>query len=341
MRRGRLQTIARGAVSDAPLRSSRAERAVRELLARRTAVNGEPVRWHTRNLRTGHHVIAFVCRPDHGDEILVRVAWSEIGADALEQERDALSALEHIAGLERWRTLVPRIIEDGAVGGLPYLVETVMPGIDGRRFEGVEHKAAMEATARAIVPLYSATARTLLTREVSVPSGDLVHAPLARLRGACGDAARDPLKRLGERLESALVEQRLSCSRVHGDLWLGNAMLSADGSTVTGLVDWASSCATGLPAVDLTHMLVSSRAIAGRRDTGTVTRRLLDASEPLRPFERELLVRHGTDAADLLHTDDLVLLAWLQHIAHVLSASKVWIPRLWLKRNVNPVLATL
>jgi len=149
------------------------------------------------------------------------------------------------------------------------------------------------------------------------------------------------LERLGDRLERVLVEHPLSFSRVHGDLWLGNAMFTQDGATVTGLVDWASSSSAGLPAVDLAHMLLSSRAIASRRATGIVARGLLDGTEPLEPFERELLATHGGEAGGVLPADELVLLAWLQHIGHVLGAAKVWIPRLWRRHNVSPVLTML
>jgi aminoglycoside phosphotransferase (APT) family kinase protein len=247
--------------------------------------------------------------------------------------------MEQVAALESWRALVPTILEEGSVGGHDYLVETMMPGVDGRRFVGAAHEAAIQAIARGIAPLYSATARPPVSDHL--PASERVREQLALLQRACGDGARDPLVRLGDRLESALAENRLSFARVHGDLWFGNAMLSEDGSTVAGFVDWASSRTTGLPAVDLAHMLVTSRALGSRRSAGLVVRRLLDASEPLERYERELLDHHGADAADLLRIDDLVLFAWLQHTGHVLSGSKVWIPQLWLKRNVKPVLAML
>jgi aminoglycoside phosphotransferase (APT) family kinase protein len=126
---------------------------------------------------------------------------------------------------------------------------------------------------------------------------------------------------------------------VHGDLWFGNAMLSTDGSAVTGLVDWTSSLPSGLPAVDMAHLMISSRAIASGRDEGMAAARLLDGRDPLTAFERELLDQHGAGLSDVIRLEDLVLLAWLQHVGHVLGGSKLRLPRLWLRRNVDPVLA--
>jgi hypothetical protein len=72
----RIQAYVRESVSDAPLRRVRAERAVREVLASGAAAGVDPTRINVRSLRTGPHLIAFACRHDPRNEVVVRVAWS-------------------------------------------------------------------------------------------------------------------------------------------------------------------------------------------------------------------------------------------------------------------------
>ena len=329
-----IQDRVRGAVGDVPLRRQRAERAVRELLATRTLLAGEPGEWRIRSLGTGLHRIAFVCSDRDRNQVLVRIAWTSTGERELEAEHRALSALEQVPSLESWRPMIPAILEQGTIGGRRYALERLVPGVDGRHFAGAERPATMRLVADAIAPMYAHTAHQ---RSGDAVVAQLLEEPTARL--AMATSARERMPRLRRRLEASLAGRQLQVSRVHGDLWLGNAMLSADGTAVTGLVDWAASRASSLPGVDQAHLIISSRAIASGRDLGLVVTRLLDGRDRLEGFERDLLDRHGGGLPEGTPEEDLLLLAWLEQIRDALGGSRLWFPRLWLRRNVDPVLA--
>ena len=208
-----------------------------------------------------------------------------MGERELETEHRALSALEQVPSLESWRAVIPVILERGMIGGRRYALERLVPGVDGRHFAGTTRAATMRLIADAIAQMYAHTTHQR--------SGDAVVAHLVEEPMAPGGVtiAGERLTRLRRRLEASLGGRQLQVARVYGDLWLGNAMLSADGAAVTGLVDWASSRwpGDGLPE-------------------GT---------------------RRG----------DLVLLAWLENIRNTLGGSRLWLPRLWVRRNVDAVLA--
>src|SRR5665648_708464 len=75
------------ALSDAPLRRRRAEHAVHELLASRGQLSGQPAAWRIQSLRTGQDRIGFVCSDDHDRQVLVRIAWTDVGERDLEAQR--------------------------------------------------------------------------------------------------------------------------------------------------------------------------------------------------------------------------------------------------------------
>lgn len=333
----KLQALIRNTLSDAPLRGPSADRAVHRLLAESFDHSDRPRNWHTRSLRTGHHSIAFICARDRGNEVVVRIAWSTSGAAQLDRQHDALAALGEVPTLEGWRELLPRILREGTIDGRQYVIESVMPGIDGRRASPERQANAMELIAEAISPMHNATSHRPAGRDAIL--ADMVDAPLALMARACGLATRAPLARLGERLRQSMSSDGLEFSRVHGDLWAGNAILNPDYSRVTGLVDWESSLASALPAVDIVHLVLAHRDATGSGDNGRALCRLLDGRDSLDRRERDLLVRHGAGAPEVIELTDLLLLAWLQHVGHVLGDSKVWVPRLWLRRKVYPVLA--
>jgi hypothetical protein len=281
--------------------------------------------------------MTFMCSSDRDEPVLVRIGWTSIGHDVVEAERAALSALERLHSLERWRAIAPVIIGEGLIGGRRYTVESVLPGVDGRRLVDGAHERIVRLIASAIAPLYAHTAVGYAGDAVAT---QLVEGSLTLL-GRASVAHHPALSRLRRRWESSPPGRELVCSRVHGDLWPGNAMLTRDGSDVTGLVDWASSRPDGLAAADLAHLMISVRALVSGCDPGEAVARLLDGRAPLEAYERELLYEHGAGALEVLTVEDVVLLAWLQHVEQVLSTANLWLPRLWCRRNVDPVLALL
>jgi hypothetical protein len=281
--------------------------------------------------------MTFMCSNDRDESVLVRIGWTSLGIEVLEAERAALSAVEHLRSREGWRAIAPVTIGEGLVGRRRYTIESVLPGVDGRHLVDGAPERIVRLIAGAIAPLY---AHTAVGYDGEGVASRIVEGSLAVLARASG-AHHPALSRLRRRWESSPPGRELVCSRVHGDLWPGNAMLTRDGSEVTGLVDWATSRPDGLAAADLAHLIISVRALVSGCDPGDAVARLLDGRAPLAPYERELLREHGAGALEVLAVKDIVLLAWLQHVEQVLSAASLWLPRLWRRRNVDPVLALL
>jgi hypothetical protein len=101
-------------------------------------------------------------------------------------------------------------------------------------------------------------------------------------------------------------------------------------------VDWEGSRAEDLPVVDLAHLVLATRCNRLGRDIAHVVGALLDGDDGLEPHELALLEPYLCDDLEL---GDLVLLAWLQHVAQRLTQSTLHHRGRWLRRNVDPVLA--
>jgi hypothetical protein len=96
---------------------------------------------------------------------------------------------------------------------------------------------------------------------------------------------------------------------------------------------------TGLPHLDLVHLILLYRCWSGHRQLGDVVVELLDGA-PLAPFEREVIERNIESPALELRT--LILLDWLNHIAANLSkSSPELIHRYWEVRNIDRVLRSV
>jgi O-antigen/teichoic acid export membrane protein/aminoglycoside phosphotransferase len=286
-----------------------------------------------RFARTDSDVIVAVTAPGAGEELAIKVAWSPYGAAALAKELAAVTALRRLGGANGWHARVPEILDHGSIDGHDYLVERALPGVDGRRFaRSSGRRRAVRAVALAVSDLYDSTAveRSLGDALLS----DLVDRPLAQVAGRYG-RGWNRFGALRRELHAALLGRRALVGRVHGDLWLGNALLTPDGATLTGLLDWEASRRGDLPAVDLAHLLLSTRSVADGRPLGLVARRMLDGADGLTAFERTLLAPY-LDAPEPLDVRTVVILAWLRHVT--LRLSQCTPPRRWFRRNVAPVL---
>jgi aminoglycoside phosphotransferase (APT) family kinase protein len=192
------------------------------------------------------------------------------------------------------------------------------------------------ATAHGMAPLYTATARTSTIDEASF--GRLLDAHLDRLGAAHQSDVSAELAALRSRLRAALVGRRAVLARTHGDLWLGNVLFDPAAGSLTGVVDWESSRDEDLPAVDIAHLVISTRCAAEGREIADVVGRLLDGEDSLEPAGCALLEPYLHDRLD---PRDLLLLAWLQHASQRVAQSTLHNRGRWMRRNVDPVLARL
>jgi aminoglycoside phosphotransferase (APT) family kinase protein len=311
-----------------------AEGAVREVLG---ALPGwEPA----GRARADCDVGTVLVRRRAGDDLAVlRFAGSQLGARGLLRHRRALEALDAGRAAEGWQVLAPSIVEVGDGDGLPWVIETRVPGEDARR---AVHRAGVGRVtadaADAIGALHRATARettvddAVLRQWVDDPIDELRMATATPLRAGADQAALD---RLRTQLSEELSGRVLTTCFVHGDYWLGNVLATDDG-TITGIVDWERAGRPGLAAIDVMTLVLTGRVDERRRELGPVVRDLL-RGEPLTPAEQSLLAR-GPGGGELPERT-VLMLAWLHHAASNLEKRNHYrASTIWVTTNVEHVL---
>lgn len=280
----------------------------------------------------GDVCIATVGDCDQLPSAVVKVAQSQRAGVALKREAEVLAELSCDPRLGEWTALVPRVLARGQANGRQFLVEQLMPGVDGRTVLGQAFKRTevLAAALAAIAELHHRTAT-----DVVVDSAMLDHwvdGPIrllvkwtARPGGTNGPVE---LERIASLLHRALEGRTLVVSWIHGDLAPGNLLLSPDGLHVRGIVDWERASPMGLPDLDVAHFLLSAQALVEGHELGDLVCELLDGSAD------------GATAPHPLTDRPLVLLTWLHHVAGFLrETGRHYSPRsLWTVRNIDNVL---
>ena len=158
----------------------------------------------------------------------------------------------------------------------------------------------------------------------------------------CGSRYRAVLRCLARELHAELAGRTLPVCWIHGDFWLGNVLVAADGVTLTGIVDWDLAAADELPMHDLVHLLLYTRGLVQQRDLGEIVRALLEG-EQWTAHERSLLeAAERALPGSVVGERAMVLLSWLRHITGNLAKSSRYRRNvLWLSRNVDAVLRSV
>jgi aminoglycoside phosphotransferase len=319
----RLSAIAADIASGGWLRGARGARLLRGLSSR-------PL----RRIRTDSDIVVFRAGSLAAPELVVKLAWTPVGADRLAAQLRSVASLRAMPRLGDWTLLLPDVVEVGAVRGRPYVVERALPGVDGRRFaRDGRREAALEAVAVSMRPLYDASATDVVADDVLLRAW--VHQRLDRVSRQRLGAAREAFARPRGALDAALLGRRIRTGSVHGDLWLGNVLMDPESGKVTGLLDWEHASAVGPVAADLAHLVLSTRSLAEGEQLGAVAARLIDGRDSLSEAELELVAGWGMSPRDAL------LLAWLQHLDGRLAQSTLHPHGRWLRRNADPVLEVL
>jgi hypothetical protein len=275
---------------------------------------------------------------------VVKVPAGAQAARGLEAEGVALSTLHADLRLEGWRDLVPRPRGAGTVLGCAYRVDSVLPGgsMSGRMIDDGRTARLVDAAAETIHELHRRTARELAADDALIERW--VDEPIRELVSSIGLAPGDmeALRRLRGELHASLHGHAVPVAAVHGDFWLGNVLFS--GGRPTGVVDWDASGPSELPLVDLLHLALYTRRQVGGRELGAIVcRQLADGAWSRR--ERRLLEPFGPwrDGAAAGERPAL-LLSWLRHVVHRTRQEGRRggvAQRLWVRRNVRPVLGGL
>jgi aminoglycoside phosphotransferase (APT) family kinase protein len=266
---------------------------------------------------------------------------------SLRQQGHMLSMLHADGRLAEWRALVPTPLAVGEIEGRAYIVEQLLPG---REATGVLSRPAARArmqvaAAAAIGELHRLTATSvvvdagMLERWIDAPLQVVRHVT-ATLPHAAGNERA--IERLATELREALAGRTLAVCTVHGDFAPRNILVTPDGATLTGIVDWERAAHDDLPLLDLLLLLLWVRMVVHRCELGNVMRALLDGAEWTH-HERALM--EAAEAAlpgDAVGMRALVLLCWLRYVAASLRKSQYCAGhRLWMLANIEAVLQSV
>jgi O-antigen/teichoic acid export membrane protein/aminoglycoside phosphotransferase (APT) family kinase protein len=287
-----------------------------------------------RRIRTDSDLVVFRAATRGAPEVVVKLAWTPVGADRVAAHLAAVRSLRSLPRLGAWTSLLPDVLDVGAVRGRPYVVERALPGVDARPFASDGRRdAAVAAAARSMRPLYDATSTDVLVDSAWLEAW--VHQRLDRVGRERAGAGREAFAGPRSAFEAALLGQHVRAGSVHGDLWLGNVLMDPDTCSVSGIVDWEHASSVGPVAADLAHLVLSTRSLTCREPLGAVAARLIEGRDSLSATERELLTGWGMSAREAL------LLAWLQHLTGRLAQSTLHTHGRWMRRNADPVLEAL
>lgn len=241
---------------------------------------------------------------------------------------------------------LPRRLAAGTVSGSAYAVDALVPGVPADTLEtDAEAWAAVSGTTVGLLTsLHQATATRIVCDDDQLHAW--VDAPLDVLaQGAARWHLLAPTSRIAalrERLRAALRGVVVEAGWVHGDLWSGNLLVDPSTRAVTGVVDWDLAASPDLPLLDVLHLLLHHRRAVSGQETGQVVADVVRGRASWDAHERALLDRSRWCLPDGGPADeDLVLLAWLRHVAAISLQQRRYVAhsvRAWELRNVHRVL---
>lgn len=256
------------------------------------------------------------------DHILVKFPRSPKAQTAARREQGVLIELRGDLDGEGILSLLPVPLGSGVVADQEYHMQKFIPGQPATVLLDADPSyllRTMRETAGVIARLHRATRQeqvideTLFSRWVEEPA-EVIERVLRRRKAAnrWGRALRDVVAEL----RTSLVGSEAPTGWVHGDLWLGNLLVGPeDRSTLVGVVDWDRASNTGLPRLDLLHLVIFTRSLTERMELGAAVRGVL-AGRPWSASERTLfsVMNDAEGRARPVERSD-VLLYWLRQVA--------------------------
>ena len=305
-----------------------------------------PDRWSVQRLMETSEDTAVITlgTRGHPSAVILKLPQTESAVHRLRWQAEVLTTLHADPRLDGWSGLLPKVLAEGQAAGQAYTVESVVPGINACTvLSNPESCARMQAAAAAgIGELHRRTG--VLTKVNADMIERWVNKPLRIIRATKGMGMDTPQreKSLGlllNELHDALEGRTVTVSWIHGDFDPGNILVTPDGATLTGIVDWELGTAADLPQFDLLFLLLFTRVLVRHCDLGDVVQEFLTGVE-WSSHERTLLdtMRSGLPG-DPIEVRTLVLLCWLRHVADTfLRSSRYSHHWLWVAKNVTQVL---
>jgi len=278
----------------------------------RVAEEADLVRMERLRLGAGVAASLRASRPD-GRKTFVRLGPAD-GPDDPSRIARCLDVLL-VAGIDH----VPRILARGRVGAISWTVESFLPG---RRPRALTSEL-VTSVARSLARLPQQEAPPAAHRD-----------DLEIIAGAFPDR-RPVLDDIGRRIDD-VVSSMPGVLR-HGDLWAGN--LLAQHRSLCGIVDWDTWHASGVPAADLMHMIVTDVSIKTRRPRGTIW-----AARPwTAPMFKTAILEawpSGVPAPDERSLEAIARAGWAAQVAANLTHTPELSKRQrWISGNIDPMTA--
>jgi aminoglycoside phosphotransferase (APT) family kinase protein len=305
-----------------------------------------PTTWRLqRVVPTVNEVTVITLGPKgHPPVAILKLPQTDCATESLRRQSMVLAELHSNQQLGHFRNLLPTLLAEGKISDQPYFVEKMLPGRDALSilFDTMACARFQAAAASIIGEFHQRTASP-----VTVDEGLLqqwVDEPLRIVKSITGKHMQNQrngevIHRLSDELHCALAGRALTLSWIHGDFTPGNILVTPDGASVTGIIDWNQSAPNGLPQLDLMLLLLSTRVLAQRRELGHVIRDLLEYGG-WKPHEQALMDEaYLALPGDTMEMRSMVLLTWLRHVAFNLSKSTSYARHwLWVTKNINGVL---
>jgi aminoglycoside phosphotransferase (APT) family kinase protein len=203
----------------------------------------------------------------------VKAPTTDAAARAVEHELDVLHRLRSHALAELGAT-IPRVIEVVQFGRRP---AAVMSAVDGVPMSTSYMRGRHTARPARVAADFAAVGRWLQWFQAITASGrsvplDMDAGVRTRLRSRFPDEPLDAALAALAEIHGRLHQQTVCETAVHGDLWMGNILMS--NGRVSGVVDWEAAATRGQPVRDLARfaliyaLYLDRRTRPGRRVSG-------------------------------------------------------------------------
>lgn len=166
--------------------------------------------------------------------------------------------------------------------------------------------------------------------------GRWVREPMAEVIAALPKMHRGAANRLGDYLADQVRGAAVACGWAHGDYTPDNVLTNEAGQ-VLAVVDWCQADELGMPLLDVIGFhLVSTFMVTEGAELGKI---VLNRLADVRPADHLLLARtQRMLRSDVLDSRLVMVLGWLQHVAHNIEKSPQFAANpLWVRRNLVPV----
>lgn len=295
-----------------------------------------------RLIPTAGDVAVMTLGPAGRETAVLKLPVSDKALTNLKRQDEMLSDLRADANLTGWHVQLPQVV--AAAWSFPgaFVVEKKIPGVPAEKYllDPRIRSHVLANAAEVIGELHRRTSELVTVEDTLVESW--VGKPMRVVSSLLGEhhATQRRIEKVATELKAALLGRVVPVSRIHGDYSPQNILLRADGSEVTGIVDWDLSASQQLPALDVVHLLLSTRMLVERKELGDVLGSLFTQTPPSTLEHSLVEVSCLMPNEAPLDFRTLVLLFWLRHVESGVSKNtrSAASSAFWVARNVGKVL---